>query len=71
MAPGKCLLDQNDQTDLSVDEFIFFLVLLAIPLEVLDNLGFLLTRQEGVGPGPPTELKEALSLGPAPITTFT
>jgi len=45
-----------------VDEFIFLLVLLAIPLEILNDLRLLVCCQEGVGPMPPAELKEAFPL---------
>ncbi len=48
-----------------MDEFILFLVLLAIPLEVLHNLRFLVSCQEGVRSMPPTELKKPFPLRPA------
>ena len=49
-------------TDLCMDELILFLILLAIPLEVLHNLGFLVSCQEGVRSMPPAELKEPFPL---------
>ena len=51
--------------DLCMNQFIFFLILLAIPLEVLLYLCFLFGRQQAVRPVPPAELQKALSLGPA------
>ena len=47
---------------LRVNEFILFLVLLAIPLEVLHDLGLLVAIEQSVGPMSPAELKEAFPL---------
>ncbi len=48
--------------NLRVNELIFFLVLLAIPLEVLHNLRFLVSCEEGVRSMPPAELEEPFPL---------
>lgn len=55
----------GEQADLCMNQLILFLVLLAIPLEVLLYLCFLLGCEQAVRPVPPAELQEALSLGPA------
>lgn len=51
--------------DLRVNKLILFLVFLAISLEVLLYLRFLLSCQQAVRPMPPAELQKPLSLGPA------
>ena len=59
---GRSLRSYGQLADLCVNKFIFFLVLLAVPLEVLHNVRLLVGSQQGVGPVPPAELKEALPL---------
>lgn len=55
----------STDADLCVNEFILFLVLFAISLEVLDYLGILFIAEKGVRSMPPAELQKALPFGPA------
>ena len=54
--------------DLCMYELILFLILLAIPLELLGYLCLLVCCQQCVRPGPPAELQKPLPLGPTSFT---